>query len=172
VTLLDYRTFVESSEFPQRQQRYAGALQQVVGPFASALPREDQDLYAPWKTVDAIAPYSEPPSAVAPEPTTHPVKTETAEPAEPFDATELETRTKRILLTTGALFTTQTTVHAESARHVTVKGLLFVSADGEHIYDFIFDPEKNEVRDMYRERELLPYPLSLEAFGKWARGGK
>ncbi len=180
LTMRDYRTFVETSEFPQRQQRYATALQQVVGPFALQLPNDDQELYAPWKNVDAIVPYTEPIQAIDSSPVDPEVRRQSEpgpEPVpesspEPFDAPAIEAHTKQLLLTAGALFTTQTTVHAESGRRVTVQNLLFASATGESSYDFLFDPETSQVRDIHREKESLPYALSLEAFGKWARGGK
>ncbi|NOS67345.1 MAG: hypothetical protein HOO67_03185 [Candidatus Peribacteraceae bacterium] len=172
VTLQDYRTFVEESEYPERLQRYAGALQRLITPFVADLTREDKDFYAPWKNVDAIAPYSEPtPVTVAPAPAS-PSEPEAQEPVPeiPFDPAMTEAHVKQLLLNAGALFTIQTEIHAESATRVVVSKLLFASSNGENQYRFIFDPVKNEASDIERDGKPLPYALSLEAFGKWARG--
>lgn len=172
-TMRDYMTFSKSSGFPERTGRYAAALRQIIGQYASQLEREDRDLYATWEAMDVIAPYIEPPLPITPVPAAvNPTVSENAEPAQEasFDAGAAEARAKQFILGAGALFTTQTSVRAESAGRVAVQNLLFVSANGEHTYDFLFDSEKNEARDIHRDREPLPYPLSLDAFGTWAIG--
>lgn len=173
LTMRGYRAFAEVGGFPERTWRYAAALRQIIGQYAPELAREDHDLYAAWEAVDAIAPYIEPPLPAAPVPAAvNPSVFENAETAQEasFDADAAEARAKQFLLGAGALFTTQTSVRAENANRVAVQNIIFASVDGDHAYDFVFDPGKNEARDIRRKKELLPYPMPLEAFAKWARG--
>lgn len=180
-TMRDYRTFVGSGEFPERLQRHADALRLIVEPFATELTAEDIALYAPWRTVNAVSSYIEPPSAAAITPNPEPdmdIERSQAESgtdasgksAATFDAAKIEARTRQMLIAIGALFTVQTAVHAENASRVTVQNLLFFSSNGEHAYDFTFDTGNSAVRDIHRDGEPLPYALTLEAFEKWVGG--
>lgn len=170
-TMRDYMAFAEVGGFPERTGRYAASLRQIIGRYAPELTREDYDLYAPWEAADVIAPYIEPPTPAAPVPSAvNPAVSESTKTAQEasFDADAAEARAKQFLHDAGALFTTQTSVRAESAGRVAVQNIIFASADGDRAYDFIFDQEKNEALDIRREKELLPYPMRLEAFAKWA----
>lgn len=173
MTLNDYRVFVEKSEYPERLHRYAGALQRLISPFASELSPRDRDLYAAWKNIDAIGPYSEPPPAPVASPVQDAPVLHDEQPAaseEPFDAAAVEAQVKQQLLGAGALFTIQTEIHAESAARVLVSKLIFASSSGESQYRFVLDPTTNTVSAIERDGALQPYPLTLEAVGRWARG--
>ncbi|MSR87402.1 hypothetical protein EXS70_04520 [Candidatus Peribacteria bacterium] len=165
-----YRTFAEASDYPERLQRYATALQSLIEPHEHDLTPAGQALYARWKTVDDIAPYVD----AAPLPQAQPSPDVEIIPkvAQPFDAKALEQTTKQLLLSVGALYTVETALHAEAADTVTVKGILFASTLGEHRYDFTINPASKQLNNITQDGQSLPYALTLEAFGKWASGGR
>ena len=174
-TMRGYRPFIDGSEFPERLQRTAGALQQVIGPWTAELSPDDQKFFAAWNTIDAIASYSEPaplPPDPLPASTVSSSSGESLAPEEPFDHAAIEARVKQLLLGAGALFTTQTQLSAESATRVRVSHLVFASSTGESQYRFLLDLAKNEAQGIERDGKPQPYPLSLEALGKWAKSGR
>ncbi len=173
-SLRGHRAFAEQRGFPERLERMAHALHTVIEPFKDRLSNDAKSLYAGWQELDAIAPYTEPAPLPAPviEPA-RPAKLAEGERSgeiipEPFDATAVEARAKQMLLDAGALFTTQTVLHAESADKVTVQHLLFASADGEHQYECVLDLTARQLKSIHRDGQLMPYPLSVEGFGAWA----
>lgn len=170
LTLSDYRTFAEDNGFPERLTRIAGALTALVDPLRDLLPTaEDEELYARWSDIGTIPPYSDPPPSPNSEPEPVPVELQEEPAAEaPFDPAVVQAQAKQMLLGAGALFTTQTVLQATTATQVTVSGLLFASEDGEHTYDAVLDLPASQMSAIHRDGELLPYALSLEAFGKWA----
>lgn len=172
-SLKGHRTFLEQSGYPERLRRSAGALQSIIEPFQANLSDDAKALYLEWKDVDAISPYVEPPAPVVmeePAPDSVPATTEEESGPELFDIAAVEAAAKQLLLGAGALFTIETELHAESSARVLVSNLLYASSDGEHRYDFTFDPVQKQILNLRRDGNLLPYPLSLKGFGAWAAG--
>lgn len=172
-SMKDYRSFAEQNGYPERLRRYAHVLRQTVEPFAGTLSVDAQALYADWKKIDDIAPYTEPPSLPAPaEPVTAQETSSEAPEAqqEPFDPSATEAAVKKMLLVSGALFTTQTVLHAGSESSVTVQGVVFASAQAEHRYDFTMELPAKRLSHIRQDGREFPYGIGLEAFAKWASG--
>ncbi len=169
-SLRGYRAFAEQRGFPERLQRIAHALRAVIEPFNGRLSDDAKNLYAEWQELDNIEPYTEP--APLPPPVIEaavPVPVPAPVPG-PFDAAAVEAGARQMLLDAGALFTTQTVLHAESATQVTVQHLLFATGDGEHRYDAVLDLTARQLRSIRRDGQLMPYSPGLDAFGAWAGG--
>jgi hypothetical protein len=88
----------------------------------------------------------------------------------PFDSVAAEEQLKDQLQEAGALFTTKTSIVARDAAHVQVQGLLFAQGSGHHAYTFTYDSVSKEVKDITQDGTLMPYPMLLSDFTRWARG--
>ncbi len=172
-SMKDYRSFAEQNGYPERLRRYAHALRQMIDPFAGTLAEDSQALYADWKKIDDIAPYIEAPALsmpVAPLEVLEAPADAPVAPEEHFDPSVAEAAVKRMLLDSGALFTTQTAIHAESDARVMVQGIVFASEEAEHRYDFTMELPVKRLSRIRQDGREFPYGLGLEAFAKWATG--
>jgi hypothetical protein len=168
-SLADYRSLMSEQEFPERLGRLSRALEAIVEPHLSALSDDDKALYASWKDIHAIAPYTEAPAVVVPkEPQYSSSSSAIAAPPEVFDAASLEAQARGLLQNAGALFTIQTELRAESSSRVRVAGIVFASPQGEHRYDFTLNVADTQITNLQQDGTLLPYALTLEASGQWA----
>ncbi len=94
----------------------------------------------------------------------------TSQAITPFDSVAAEEQLKDQLQEAGALFTTKTSIVARDAQHVQVQGLLFAQGSGHHTYTFTYDSVSKEVKDITQDSTLMPYPMPLNDFTRWARG--
>lgn len=91
------------------------------------------------------------------------------EGSEPVAWDDLRERAIVDLTVQGAMFIAQTTMEPVSPASVRVVSLALAMANGDELFDFIYDVEKREVSDIIRGSARYPYAVPLSRFVLWVR---
>ncbi len=83
---------------------------------------------------------------------------------------DLRKRATADLTAHGGMFIAQTVMEPLSPVSVRVISLVLATANGDELFDFVYDTERQEVSDVLRGSERYPYAVPLPRFIEWVRG--
>ena len=76
----------------------------------------------------------------------------------------------KLLTEAGGMLTPETLVQVRAADAVFVRDIVFATSQGDMPFLFTFNPQRQEIRDIIRDGQILPYGLPLDKFVEWVRG--
>jgi len=88
---------------------------------------------------------------------------------EPVVWEDLRKRATADLTAHGGMFIAQTVMEPLSPVSVRVLSLVLATANGDELFDFVYDTERQEVSDVLRGSERYPYAVPLSLFREWVR---
>jgi hypothetical protein len=154
---------LQAHGYPERAALYRDALLSLF-PFEGSYPADIASTLQSLHALDAVSIDStvEEPDTTAPAIVTT--------PASPEEAVRLEAQVRALLQEAGAAMTVQTVIKATSTESVSVQSVLFASLKGDKLYSFEINPQQKMLRSIQAGEDMLPYPMTLDAFLGWVRG--
>lgn len=89
--------------------------------------------------------------------------------SEPIAWDTLRERAIAELTAQGGMFIAQTTLEPVSPASVRILSLAFATANGDELFDFVYNVEQQEVSDILRGSTRYPYAVPLPRFREWVR---
>jgi hypothetical protein len=93
-----------------------------------------------------------------------------AETIPPEVAEKLRVSAREKMTRAGAVFSLQTAFTPISPTTVRVTDIVFATPTMDRTLTFLWDMSKDEIHDITTGGKTLPFPLTFDQFGKWARG--